>query len=141
MRHDWTCFTAWASPPIGRRVRVSLAGDDKSRVVLLRAVESVRKLVVDPNTVDFRSRLIHLGGPRAPAVDRNVGAAVVRLDHDLAILRTDPNVMIVAMWGAQRSKRFAGIEGLKETFGASVNNISVRRIGAERRVIERALSQ
>ena len=72
MRHDWTSFTTWTSAPIGCGKRFGLARDDERRVVLLRAVEFVRKLIVDPDAVDLRRRLVHLRRPRATAVSRNV---------------------------------------------------------------------
>ena len=56
---------------------IGLAGNDDGRVVLLGAVEFVGKLIIDPDAVDFSSRLIHLRGPRASTVERDISAAVV----------------------------------------------------------------
>src|SRR6185369_9218370 len=69
MRHDWTSFTTWTSAPVSRGKRFSLARDDDCRVVLLCAVEFVRKLIVDPDAVDLRRRLVHLRRPGASAID------------------------------------------------------------------------
>src|SRR6185369_7827473 len=60
MRHDWASLTSWTSAPISCRERFSLAGDDERRVILLCAVEFVRKLVVHPDAVDLRGGLVHL---------------------------------------------------------------------------------
>src|ERR1041384_1671655 len=107
MRHDRSGFTAWTSAPIGSGEWFSLARNDERRVVLLRAVEFVRKLIVDPDAVNFRGRLIHLRRPRATAVSRNVSATVIRLDHNLTVFGIDPDVVIVAMRCAKRRECFA----------------------------------
>ena len=101
--------------------RIGLARDNQRRVVLLRAVKLVRKLVVDPHAVDFCGRLIHLRRPGAAAVGGDVCAAVVRLDHDLAVFRVDPDVVVVAVRRAKRRERFTAVGGFEEAFGARVH--------------------
>src|SRR5437588_5421277 len=97
MRHDRARLASWACAPISQTHRIGLTGNDYGRVVLLRAVELVRKLIVSPNAVDLRGGLIHLRRPRAPAVERNIRATIVRLNDDVAVFRTDPDVVIVAV--------------------------------------------
>ena len=141
MRHDRTSFTTWTNAPVDGGERIGLARDDQRRVVLLRAVEFVRKLIVDPDAVDLRRRLVHLRRPGATAVSRDICAAIVRLDHDLAVFGIDPDVVIVAVRRAKRRERFATVGRFEETFGAGVDDVGISRIGAERRVVKRTLNQ
>ena len=113
-----------------------MARNDDRGVVLLSAVESIGKLVVQPDAIDFRGWLIQLRGPGATAVERNIGAAVVGLNHDVSILRTDPDVVIVAVRGAKNRKCLAAVGGFKESLCACVNDIGICRISAERDVIK-----
>ena len=55
------------------------AGHDHGGVVLLRAVDAIGILIVHRDLIDFRGRLIVLRAPGAAAIERDVGAAVVRL--------------------------------------------------------------
>ena len=80
--------------------------------------------------------MIQLRGPGATAVERNIGAAVVGLDHDVSILRIDPDVVIVAMRGAKDRKRLAAVGGFKESFRAGVDHVGVCRVSAEGDVIK-----
>ena len=84
--------------------------------------------------------MIQLRGPGATAVERNIGAAVVGLNHDVSILRTDPDVVIVAVRGAKDRKRLAAVGGFKESLCACVNDIGICRISAERDVIKWTLN-
>src|SRR3569832_2304236 len=49
--------------------------------------------------------------------------------------------MIVAVRRAERRERLACVSRFEEPFGARVYDVSVRWIGAERRVVERSLNQ
>src|SRR5262249_9313987 len=66
-------------------------------VVLLRAVDAVGVLVVDVDAVELRGLLVVDRRPRGAAVQRDVGAAVVALDHALRVFRIDPEVVVVAV--------------------------------------------
>ena len=140
IRHDWTRLASWTCAPVSQAHRVGLTGNDYGRVVLLGAVELVRKLIISPNAVDLRGRLIHLRRPRAPTIVRDVRAAIVRLNDDVAVFRTDPNVVVVAMRRAKRRERLAAVRRFPGAFRARVNHVGVRRIGAELHVIERTLN-
>src|SRR5690242_12395042 len=65
------------------------ARDAHGRVVLLRAVYVVRKIVVERDAIKLCGRLV-LFGPTAAAVERNVCAAVVALNHAVWIVGRDP---------------------------------------------------
>src|SRR5205814_6863802 len=123
IRHDWASLASWTSAPVSQAHRVGLTGNNDGRVVLLRSVELVRKLIISPNAVDLRGRLIHLRRPLAPTIVRDVRAAIVRLNDDFAVFRTDPNVMIVAVWRAKDRKGLAAVRRFPKTFGAGVDDI------------------
>src|SRR5205085_860122 len=63
------------------------AGYDHRGVILLRAIDAVWILIVHRNLIDLRGWLVRLRAPVASAIERDVGAAIVGLDHDLRILR------------------------------------------------------
>src|SRR6266567_7786898 len=127
--------------PVFSRGGISLTGDNDRRVVLLRAVEFVRELVVDPDAIDLRGRLIHLRRPGASAIGGDVGPSVVRLDHYLAVFGVNPDIVIVTVRHAKGDERFAAIDGLEETFGSSVYGVGVGRVSTERHIIEWTLNQ
>ena len=77
MGHDWAGLASGTGAPIVAIVWISLAGNNDCGVVLLRAIELVRKLIVKPDAIDLRGWLIQLRGPGAPAIKRNVRAAVI----------------------------------------------------------------
>src|SRR6185437_6607264 len=66
------------------------AGKDHGIVVLLGTVDAVGELVIHGDLVDLRGGLVELAGPGLAAIERNVGAAVVGLDHVERVLRVDP---------------------------------------------------
>src|SRR5688572_18040733 len=73
------------------------AGYADAAVVLLCAVDAVGQLVVDVNVVELAGHLVVDGAPGLAAVEGDVGAAVVALDHALRIGRIDPEVVVVAV--------------------------------------------
>ena len=71
-------------------------GDAHGRIVLLRAVDVVGEIVIDSDAIKLRGRLI-LFGPASAAIERNVCAAVVALNHPIRIVGRDPEIVIVAV--------------------------------------------
>src|SRR4028118_178828 len=80
---------------VGGAVLVRGGGAD-GLVVLGRAVGVVGEFIVERARVKLRRRLI-LFRPRAPAVEGDVRAAVIGVDHARRVVRRDPEIMIVAM--------------------------------------------
>ncbi len=124
-----------------RAERIRLARDDDGRVVLLRAIQLVGELIVQPDAVELAGHLVQLRRPRAAAVERHVGAAIVRLNHDVAVLRIDPDVVIVAVRCAQQRERLAAVGRFEEALRPGIDDVRIGRIGAERGVVERPLNQ
>ena len=60
VRHDRTRLTSWTASPVGQGVRLGDTRDNHCRVVLLRAVQLVRKLIVHPHAVNLGGRLVEL---------------------------------------------------------------------------------
>ena len=95
-------------------------GDADSRIVLLCAVDVVRKFVVDRDAIKLRGRLVLLG-PTPAAVEGNIRAAVVALDHAVRIVGRDPQIVVVAVRHGDRRVRAAAVVGSKE---ADVQNVN-----------------
>src|SRR6185436_8978640 len=97
-------------PVVERNSRSGRAAEDaQRRVVLLRAEDAVREVAVRGDPVDLRGRLAVLRRPGAAAVDRDVHAAVVRLDHAQGIAGVDPQVVIVAVRRADGGEGAAAV--------------------------------
>src|SRR5207253_7862193 len=115
----------------GRRLPVALpdagAGrpmaDAHRAVVLLRAQETIRKVGVDGDSIELRGRLIALRGPARAAVGGDVHAAVVGLDHPPRIVRSDPEIVIVAMRRGNRAPGLAAVFRFVETNVADVDRV------------------
>src|SRR4029077_8041008 len=60
---------------------VAARSNADGRVVLLRAVNTIEKIVVGSDVIKLRGRLITLRGPILPAVNGNGGAAIVAVDE------------------------------------------------------------
>ena len=143
MRHDRPRLAPWTGAPSLHGV-VEAAGRDRQRrhdqrgVVLLGAVDAVRELIVGVDLIELGRWLIVLRAPGATAVERDVGAAVVRLDHDPPVGRIDPQVVVVAVWDAHAREGPAAIDALEVALGAGVDDVGVGRVGGDRGVVEGA---
>jgi len=82
--------------PINRAIRAG-AGDGNGGVVLLSAVNSIRKAVVGNHMVELRRWLVVLAGPGFSVIDRNRGPSVIAVDQTLRISGIDPQRMIVSV--------------------------------------------
>src|SRR5687768_14700726 len=96
--------------------------DAYGRVVLLRAVDVVRKIVIDRDAIKLCGGLI-LFGPASPAVESDVGAAVVALDHAVRIVRSDPQIVIIAVRHLNRAVRAPAVIRAKELNIQNVDGI------------------
>ena len=117
------------------------AGDAHGGVVLLRAVDVVREILVERHAVELRGGLIVHGAPGAPAVARDGGAAVVALDHAVRIVGRDPQVVIVAVRRAKVAERAAAVDRTVNAHIERVDRVGILRVGEDVRVIPGALPQ
>src|ERR1044072_7819985 len=85
-------------------------------------IDVVRKIVIERDAIKLRRRLILLS-PAPAAVERNVRAAVVALDHAVRIVRSDPKIVIVSVRHLNVRVRAASIIRTIETRIQDVNRI------------------
>ncbi len=125
-----------------RPFHIGLAGagglrrDDQCRIVLLRAIEAVGKLVVHRDLVDFGRGLVGLYRPGAATIARHVGAAIIGLHDQLAVLRVDPHIVVVAVRGGLVLEALAAIGGAEPVLVADEQLVGVVGVDAQRGVIE-----
>src|SRR4029453_698003 len=84
---------------------------------------------------------IILFGPGLAAVDRDVSAAVVGLDHALRIVRIDPQVMVITVSRTQLSIGLAAVRRFKETNIEDIDSVAAFRIGKNVSVVNRSLTE
>ena len=116
------------------------AGHARGAVVLLRTADVIRHVSGRDDVVELRRRH-RLRGPRLAAIHRDVGAAVVGLDHPLRIVRRNPHVVIVAVRRPHRRPRLAAVGRLVEADIQHVDRVFHFRVGIDARVVKRALPQ
>jgi hypothetical protein len=76
---------------------IGAAGDRDGRIVLLRAVDAVRPLVVGGDVVELGGGLVVDARPRGAGIIRNGRAAVIAVDEATPVLRIDPHDVRVAV--------------------------------------------
>ena len=104
-------------------------------LVLLCTVHPVRKLVVNGDSVHLRRRLVQLRRPALAAVERDVSPTVVRLDHDVRVMRIHPKIMLVPVWNIDGPERFSPVDRLEEIAASNVNRVLVLRVGKDVHVV------
>src|SRR5262249_14537583 len=116
-------------------------GDGDGGVVLLRAVDPVREAVVGRDSVELCGRLVHDRGPGPPAVEGDVGAAVVGIDHPVGVVRVDPEVVVVAVRDPDGRVGPAAVVGAVAAGVEDIDRFGVLRVGVDPRVVPGALAQ
>src|SRR5262249_43058846 len=74
--------------PVDHRIGCSTR-DSHGAVVLLRAVDVVRKITIQCDAIKLRGGLV-LRAPGLSTVERDVGPSVVRVDHSKRIVWSEP---------------------------------------------------
>ena len=115
--------------------------DQRAALVLLRAIELVRIVVVHEDLVDLRCALVVLRAPAGAAIDGDVRAAVVGLHHEVRIGGVDPDVVVVAVRCLGGGKGTAGIGALPHRLVLHVYHVGVHGIGVDVGVVERPQEQ
>src|SRR5690606_31268576 len=100
-------------------------------VVLLGAEDVVVRPVVDGDVVELRRRLVVDGGEGGAAVERDVGAAVVALDHALVVTRVDPDVVVVAVGRGDRVEGAPAVVGAMQVQVVHIDRLGVHRVGGD----------
>ena len=113
----------------------------RGRVVLLRATDVIRLVICRDYPVELSGRVL-LVGPSLAAVDRDVPATVVGIDHAIGVRRRDPQVVVVTVRHIDRGrKRLSAIVRPVEPGIERVDHVFVLRVGVDTRVIEGALAE
>src|SRR6266481_2356068 len=99
---------------------IAAAGDGDRGIVLLSAVDVVRKGVVYSDVVELRGLLVGLSGPRLAVVVRNGGAAVVGIDHPFWMRRIDPEAVIISV---RRANKIEGVAAVGRTVDGGVQYV------------------
>ena len=82
---------------VGDAAAGGAAGGAHGGIVLLRAIQVIGEIFVERHAVELRGGLVIDAGPGASAVARDVGPAVVGLDHAARVAGRDPQVVVIAM--------------------------------------------
>ena len=129
--------------PVGRPDRAAGDGarDRDVAVVLLGAVEPVRKAVVGSEAVELGRRLVVLRAPARAAVERDRRTAVVPLDHPPRVVRVDPEVVVVPVPDPPFLERLPAVRGAPRADVQDVHDVRVLRVGEDVRVVPGALDQ
>ncbi len=97
-------------------------------VILLRAVNSIRKTVIHCCIVNFRGGLIEQAGPRLSIIQGNARPAVAAEDYDFRIFRIDPEIMAVPMRLLYFFKRNATVARPEIVDIQDINLLLIKRI-------------
>ena len=111
------------------------ARDADAGVVLLSAVDPVRKTVVGVDAVELGGGLIFRGGPGDSTVIGDIGAAVVRINHDIRIRWVEPEVVVVTVRSAVFGEGLATVDGLVDASVQDPDYIWILGIGEDFHVI------
>src|SRR5687768_473438 len=71
-------------------------------VILLRTVNAVRKVIVGDDAIKLGCWLIVICRPVDTRVVTNLCSSIVGNDHPLIILRSDPQIVMIAVWCIER---------------------------------------
>ena len=126
----------WEPVSLTNGAVVGSAGDRDRAVVLLSAVNTIGLLRIGGHVIELRRGLIALRAPRAAAVHRDRGAAVVAVDETVRIFRIHPHDVRIAMRHADRRKRAAAVDGPMDREIHDVHGVLVHRIRCEAHVVE-----
>ncbi len=98
-------------------------------------------MVVDRDVVELRGRLVEDGGPVAPAVEGDAGAAVVALDHPVGVLGVDPEGVVVAVRRRDGREGLAAVGRLPAGQVEDPDGVGVARVGDDVHVVPGAAAQ
>src|SRR5437899_12684014 len=76
---------------------VAAAGDGDGAIVLLRAIDVVRRTSISNDVIELCRRLIVIASTGAATIQAHGVAAIVGNDHATWILRVNPHAMIIAV--------------------------------------------
>src|SRR2546429_6544939 len=114
---------------------VVTARDGDGAVVLLRAVDAIRPVVVHGDVIELRRRLIVLRSPAPAAIDGDGRAAVIAVDQPPGIARVYPQRVMITVRRRQQLEILAAVGGAKGARVEHVYGIECDRVGEDVRVV------
>src|SRR5205807_7330804 len=78
-------------------------------VVLLRAVDAIRRLRVGDHVIELGRRLVVDGGPAFAAIEGDDRAAIVPVDDPFGVLGIDPEVVVIAVRDRELEEGLAAV--------------------------------
>ena len=111
------------------------ARDRQTRVVLLRSIDVIRIEIVGRQVIELRGRLVVDVAEGVPAVQRDIRAAVIALNHPLVVCRIDPEIVVVAVRRGHGSKCAPAIGAPVQIEVVAVNRLRILGIGRQMGVI------
>src|SRR5262249_38480579 len=99
----------WFPIALANAAAIAAAQNPHRRVVLLRAIDAIRKVIVGGHPVKLRGRLVVISCPVCTRVKGNLSAAVIADDYAGRLCWIEPEIMMIAMRGTYRLKSFAAI--------------------------------
>ena len=128
-------------PVLPRDAAVAHARDCDRAVVLLAAVYEVGEAVVHVDAVELRRRLIPLCGPGVSAVEGDVRPAVVGVDHRLAVIRVDPQIVCISVRHTHHGEVPAPVDRPHHGGVEHVDRLFIQRIGEDLDVVPGACAR
>ena len=88
-------------------------------------------LILGPDRRELGRGLIVLPRPARTAIERHIGAAVIRIDHVQVVARIDPVIVMVAVRGVDFLPGLATVYGFHERHVQHPHRVLVGRIGGD----------
>src|SRR6185312_7873527 len=130
VRYDIAGFETGGGFPValGNARTTRSASDAHAGIVLLRTEDTIRKSIVGRHPVDLRRGLIVQRAPVLAAVKADLGATVIGKDQPVAILRVDPEIMVIAMRCPHLRKGLSSIQAPHKFHVGTIDRVLIRRI-------------
>jgi hypothetical protein len=130
MNNNMTTFAGAGRITIrpGDCTTTGLTGDTDAAVVLLRAVNTIRILIINGQMIKLGSRLVVDGRPRSAAIIRNTGPTIIALDHSLRVGWINPEIMVIAMRGGHFFKIAPAVSRFPHFQVEDIDGIRINRV-------------
>ena len=129
-------------PVFGITQSTQIAGRNADgTVVLLARIQAVRELLVHCDAVKLGSRLVVLIGPGFAPIEADCSSTIVAIDHDVGVIRVEPDAVAIAVGYPDFVESFAAINGFQQIDIVDVHCIFIFRVGGDVAIIPASLLQ
>src|SRR5260370_7022070 len=108
---------------------VAAGSNADGRVVLLGAINAIKKIIIGGGVIELRRGLISLRGPIFSAIQGDGCAAIVAVDHAIGIVGIDPQSVVIAVGSVETLEGFAAVVGTEQAGVGDVNLVRVLGVG------------